>query len=38
MTEGQTVDGYYGENEDYDSELDLSFLNDEGKDAEQEEQ
>ena len=37
----KAVDSYYGENEDYDSDLDLSFLNDEGegdddnKDAEQ---
>ena len=28
MTEDKTVDSYYGENEDQDSDLDLSFLND----------
>lgn len=31
MAEDKTVDSYYGENEDYDSDLDLSFLNDEGE-------
>ena len=29
MTEDKAVDSYYGENDDHDSDLDLSFLNDE---------
>lgn len=32
MAEDKTVDSYYGENEDYDSDLDLSFLNEDEKD------
>jgi len=39
MADDKTVDSYYGENEDHDTDLDLSFLddNDEGVKKESEE-
>jgi len=34
MVENNAVDSYYGENDDYDTDLDLSFLKDDEKDKE----
>ena len=36
MTEDKTVDSYYGENEDHDTDLDLSFLKEDEKDSKDE--